>query len=359
MPRKLPPHCERWRDRHGKLRVYFRKGSGPRVPLPVDVDSDEFKLAYAAALSGEMKPKEPRRPKPAAGTIAALIASYRTSAAYISLRTTTKQGYEWRLVHLLDKHGHRSVFGITRERIANGILKPFADRPGAALSILKMLRVLIRHAIEIGMLKQDPSLGIKRPKTQEVRSWTDVEIETFEAHWPTGSKQRLAFALHLYTGQRRSDVHRMTWADVTDNCLTVRQQKTGRRLIIPLHESLREVLAAAPREHVTIVNTAFGKPFTVDGYSRFMRDAIAEANLPLSCQPHGLRKAAGRRLAEAGCSAHEIMAILGHTTLSEAERYTREADQARLAAAAIMKLEGRKKNKTAQTTPEKVGEERK
>jgi hypothetical protein len=69
---------------------------------------------------------------------------------------------------------------MTRERIVTGILQPYAKKPGAALSILKMLRVLIRHAIEIGWLKHDPSFGIKRPKTNEVRSWTDAEITTFE-----------------------------------------------------------------------------------------------------------------------------------------------------------------------------------
>jgi hypothetical protein len=58
------------------------------------------------------------------------------------------------------------------------ILQPYADRPGAAISILKMLRVLIRHAINIGWLRQDPSLGIKRPKLQRIRSWTEQEIAT-------------------------------------------------------------------------------------------------------------------------------------------------------------------------------------
>src|SRR5258705_9644309 len=60
-----------------------------------------------------------------------------------------------------------------------------------------------------------------------------------------------------------------------------------------------------------------------------LRDAITAAGLPLDCQPHGLRKAAGRRLAEAGCTAHEIMAVLGHKTLAEAERYTRGGGQTR------------------------------
>ena len=152
----------------------------------------------------------------------------------------------------------------------------------------------------------DPSLGIKRPKTQEIRSWTEAEIATFENHWLIGTKQRLAFALQLYTGQRRSDVHRMTWTDVNGESIRVVQQKTGRKLAISLHHRLLTILAATERKHVTIINTEYGKPYTVAGFSQWMRDAITAAGLPLECQPHGLRKAAGRRLAEAGCCVYRI-----------------------------------------------------
>jgi len=210
--------------------------------------------------------------------------------------------------------------------------------------MLKMLRILIKHAIMLGWLQHDPSLGIKRPKQGEVRSWSDAELSRFESHWPVGTKQRLAFGLMLYTGQRRSDVHRMVWGDVTGETIRVVQQKTGAKLTIPLHADLRTILAAAPRAHVAILTTEYGRAFTVDGFSGFMRDAIKGAGLPLDCQPHGLRKAAGRRLAEAGCSSRELMAVLGHKTLSEAERYTRDADQARLPSAAVARLEGRKVN---------------
>jgi enterobacteria phage integrase len=217
------------------------------------------------------------------------------------------------------------------------------------------LRVLIRHGIDIGWLNNDPSIGIKRPKSHEIRSWTDAEIQKFEQRWPIGTKQRLAFALMLYTGQRRSDVHRMTWADVSEGTIRLVQQKTGRRLRIPLHRDLVAILAAADRDHVTIVNTEYGKPFTVDGFSQWIRDAITAAGLLLDCQPHGLRKAAGRRLADAGCTAHEIMAVLGHKTLAEAERYTREADQAQLATTALAKLEARMPNIDSQTSSQGLG----
>jgi integrase len=67
---------------------------------------------------------------------------------------------------------------------------------------------------------------------------------------------------------------------------------------------------------------------------------------------HGLRKAAARRLAEAGCSANEIAAITGHTTLKEIERYTKAADQRKLATAAMGRLEKQDANKNSQTGSE-------
>jgi integrase len=76
-----------------------------------------------------------------------------------------------------------------------------------------------------------------------------------------------------------------------------------------------------------------------------MRDAMTEAGLLLDCKPHGLRKTFGRILADGGATAHDIMAALGHTTLTEAERYTREANRRR----AIIALEDHKANKTPQT----------
>jgi hypothetical protein len=53
------------------------------------------------------------------------------------------------------------------------------------------------------------------------------------------------------------------------------------------------------------------------------------------CSSHGLRKAAARRLAESDRSAHQIMAITGHTTLKEVSRYTKAANQRKLAGQAF------------------------
>jgi integrase len=355
MVRKLPPYVECWRDRHGRVRVYGRRAKGPRVPLPREIGSDAFNEAYSAFLAGEVTKARTKREPPQPGTIGALITAYMASPDYRNLRASTKGSYAPRLEELRTTHGHRSVSGMKRAGIAF-ILAPYADRPGSLALVQKVLKILVKHAIALDWLTHDPTLGIKAPKTREIRSWSDAEIAQFEMHWPVGTKERLAFALHLYTGQRRSDVHRMTWSDVHGSTIGVVQLKTGAVLSIPLHANLRVILAATPRKHVTLVATARGRAFSINAYSKWLRSAIEAAGLPRDCRVHGLRKAAGRRLAEAGCTAHEIMSILGHRSLSEAERYTRGANQQSLATAAIFKLEARNGNKLAQTDHKGFGE---
>src|SRR5437879_1370645 len=112
MPRKRPPFVELWRDRHGKIRVYFRKDKGPRLPLPDAIGSDHFNAAYEAALLGQPAPVRDRFVRVKPGTMAALVVSYMKSAEYIGLRQTTKTGYGSRIEALRTQHGDRTVSGL-------------------------------------------------------------------------------------------------------------------------------------------------------------------------------------------------------------------------------------------------------
>lgn len=123
---------------------------------------------------------------------------------------------------------------------------------------------------------------------------------------------------------------------ISEGMLHIRQVKTGTELTIPVHPVLEAIIADTPNEHLTLLTTAFGKPFTAAGFGNWFREQCNAANLP-HCSAHGLRKAAARRLAEAGCSEHEIGAITGHASLREIVRYTKAADQKRLAVAAMEK----------------------
>jgi enterobacteria phage integrase len=352
MRTRLPPNVERNRVKNRNY-FYFRVGKGARIRLPDDIHSEEFRAAYAAAMAGgERKPRGPKQDAP--GTIGWLVASYLRSAAWESLKETSKPGYMSRLNRIREDHGHRTVSGMNRGRIITMMLEPFADYPGARLDTLKKLRILIRHAIDIGILKHDPSLGIKRPKTKEIRAWTDTEMERFERRWPIGTKERTAYELMLNIGTSRVDVHKITWKQLEDGARYSRS-KTGVEVQLDLTERLKAALAAAPREHVTVINSGRGAPFKIHSFSRFMRDAMKAAGLPMDCKPHGLRKTLGRHLADAGVSTHDIMATLGHTTLAQAENYTREANRRRGGERAVAKLNDHNANKTPQTNLEDLG----
>jgi integrase len=214
-----------------------------------------------------------------------------------------------------------------------------AKPPHAARSWLVTLRSLCQFAVKRGWLRADPTANIKLRsiKGDGFHCWSDDEIAEFEAHHPIGSRPRLAMALLLYTAQRRGDVVRMGRQHIKDGVLMVKQQKTGITLTIPVHPELRAVLDATPSENLTFLTTKTGKPYGGNHFSESFREWCDAAGLPKHCTAHGLRKAACRRLAEAGCSANEIAAISGHASLDEVARYTKAADQARLARNALAK----------------------
>jgi len=167
-----------------------------------------------------------------------------------------------------------------------------------------------------------------------IHTWSEDEIALFEAAHPIGTRGRLAMALLLYTAARRGDAVLFGRQHTSTGRLLYRQQKTGGRLSIPIHPVLAEIIAATPTENLTFLVTPRGNPYTAAGFGHAMRKWCDEAGLP-QCSAHGLRKAQARRLAEAGCSTHEIASITGHKTLAEVQRYSDAADQSRLADAAI------------------------
>jgi integrase len=333
---KLPKYVQAWIDsRDSRAYYYLRRRGYPRVRLPSLPWSPSFMAAYEAALTGPRTAVGAGRIKP--GSVAAVVGEYLDSQKFFASKSAgTQRMRRGILERFRAAYGDRP-FALLPPQWIEALLD--AKPPHAARSWLVTLRSLCQFALKRGWLRVDPTANIKQRaiKGDGFHTVTEDEIAKFEAHYPIGTKPRLAFALLLYTAQRRSDVVRMGRQHIKDGALTVKQEKTGVTLAIPVHPHLQTVLDATPSEHLTFLVTATGKPYGGNAFTEQFRNWTDAAGLPMRCKPHGLRKAACRRLAEAGCSANEIMAISGHATLKELVRYTKDADQARLARNAFAK----------------------
>jgi integrase len=348
MMKRPPKFVQGFVDRHGRARFYFRRPGFERVPLPGLPWSPEFMAAYETALAGQQMQVASTKVKP--GTIRALAVSYYNSVAFRSMKASTQSVYRNIIDRFCEeadmkghKYGDKHVATLQRGHVIT-LMAVRAEKPDSANGLRKVLRAMMTHAVQTGLRKDDPTQGVKpiKPKSRTgFHRWTEAEIAQFEAHHKIGSKARLALALGLYFGQARADVVRMGEQHIRDEVLYWVRQKTegstGLELAIPVHPTLRAIINATPSGHLTFLVTQFGKPFAAAGFGNWFREQCNAAGLP-HCSFHGLRKAASVRLAEAGCTPHEIAAITGHASLKEIVRYTATADRRRLAISSMEKM---------------------
>ena len=331
------PGVSRHRGRDGRIRWRARGKGKPEIMLPGTYGSPEF---IAAWQEWKNEKAELGASRTLPGSLSALLAAYYTSPEYGSLSKATQMQYRATLERLRVKNGDKPKEVLTRKNI---IAIRDQLKPEPSNMMLRAIRHVCRYGVVREMLASDPTAGLKKARTKSAgfHSWTDEDVGRFEAVWPIGTREHLALALLLYTAQRRSDVVRLGRQHSAGGALTFRQVKTGVRLTIPIVEPLKQAIEAGPTGSLTYLETAHGKPFTPAGFGNWFGAACRKAGLQ-SCSAHGLRKAAATRLANAGCSAHEIQSITGHKTLGEVQRYTRDADQKRLAEGAADRLIGPK-----------------
>ena len=334
---KKPAYVSAYRDRHGVLRWRYRRPGKPQSQTKALFGSEEWWTWYSTADNA--KPVEIGASRTIPGSLNAVVVAYYGSADFKRLAPVTQQTYR----NIIDRF--RSDKGdYPANKIEPKHVKAWrdirADKPAAANTFVKVIRALMRFAAERGMIATNPALGIGpvKNKTTGYHTWTEAEIQTFEKKWPLGTRERLALDLLLYTAQRSGDVRQMGPQHVLDGHVVVRQEKTGLPLQIPIHPALAASIAAYNSGHLVFLATQHGDPYTARGFGNWFTDAAKASGLPAGRTAHGLRKAAARRLAEAGCTTHQIAAITGHQTLKEIERYTRAAAQKTLAASAMDKV---------------------
>jgi len=332
------------RDRHGNLRLYVRR-NGRKIRIKERWGTDGFLDAYYAALTAieQTKAKAERRLPAKSGSLRWLIEQYYRSADFRQqLDPSTQRVRRGILDSLCEIHGDKP-YARMEPRHVRKQRDDKAEFPEAANARVKAIRQVFKWAVDTGHAERNPAKEVPYLKTGTLgfHSWGLDEVRQYEERHPIGTRARLALALLLYTGQRRSDIVQFGRQHVKDGRLVFTQDKNNRRspvrLEIPILPALKAIIDASPTGDLTFLVTQFRRPFTANGFGNKMREWCNQAGLP-HCSAHGLRKAIAARLAELGASEHEIMAVTGHRTSKEVSRYTRAARQRELADSAMQKL---------------------
>jgi integrase len=334
-------------DRHGNVRVYFRRKGELKVRLPGLPGTTEFMDAYRQAVAGQALAQVSGSSvgrKPGVSTMRWLVETYYGSAEFKRLDARTQRVRRLVLDRfcVADGNGAKPYRQLLPRHIRR-FRDDRADRPEAANSLVKYLRQVFAVAVSNDLMDRNPAREVPYLQSGSTgfHSWAIEEVKQFEERHPIGCKARLAMALLLYTGQRRSDVVEMGAQHVHDGWLRFTQVKNRSRrpvtMEIPIIPALQAIIDVTPSDGKSFLATAAGLPFTANGFGNRFRKWCNEAGLP-HCSAHGLRKAAAARLAEIGCTEHEIMAVTGHKSLKEVSRYTRAARQKVLAASGMAKF---------------------
>lgn len=338
MPKNRKAYIETFKSRHGTRMWYFRVGKGPRTRLPDEYGSPAFDEAYRQALakhvSGEAKTGR---------TLAWLIDQYKASPAWENLAKETKKQFKYQLVNMKKRAGNAPIEQFTAASVAEG-RDNRAAKPTDANKYLKCFSALMRFAIDRKWLQDNPAKGVSKLKTPGLgfHTWTEEEALAFEARWPVGTRERLAFDLLVYTGVRRSDVVRLGRQHTRQGEITITTEKSKNSgkpvevsitILPPLALSIEATKTGDMTYLVTVKRTAFAK----ESFGTWFRKACNAAGVPGSA--HGLRKLAAVRMAENGATEAELNAVFGWANGSdESATYIRKASRAKLSRGGIVKM---------------------
>lgn len=355
------PYLLRDKDRHGNPRVYYRPPTGKMVRLRARPGTQEFVDQYHRARRGipTLTSEAPRLLRSEQGSLRWLVEGYLKSANFVSLGPSTRRVRRALLDHIClsvidtpagPKPRGTLPYAQMMARHVRAIRDEKLDLPEAANGRIKALKQVFRWAVENDLAQTDPTAGVAYlgGGSEGFHTWSVEEVRQYEATHAVGTKARLALALLLFTGVRRSDVVKLGRSMERDGVLSFTETKgansraLGRKKgtekkqrVLPILPELRAVIDAIPTSGQPVyLVTEFGKPFTPAGFGNKFRDWCDDAGLQ-HCTAHGCRKAGAKIAAENGATVHQLMAIFGWETLRQAEVYTRSANRILLAEQAM------------------------
>ena len=233
----------------------YREGHGQRIRINEAFGTQAFEEAYyKARLTYGHADAPVEAPKPFGlsptnpASLAWLIDQFLRSPGQRQMAEGTQKQRRNVLGRIAKKNGSTPFRAITDDTIRE--LRDTIAATGkltAANSAIAQLRLAFDWAVDQKHVTKNPCLGVKGVKykggTNHV--WTDVEASRFEQAYPLGTRERLAYALLLYSGQRGVDVVKMGRQHIHDGLLTgINAAKDRKPIDVPVLPVLQEAIDA-------------------------------------------------------------------------------------------------------------------
>lgn len=344
-----------------KGRVYaYHRGTGKRLKAAPTMVGGQWSatpalIAEVAAIEAVKSVK--------AGTVHALIASYREARAFGELSDRTKKDYRAILIWMADRAGNESPRLLTPVRareIRDVAVRKHGFRFGKY--VCQVMRVVWQHGVDYGFASDNPWRAVslpKRPKgmPEANRPWTPGEVLVALGDAPIGLAR--AYALTLM-GFRPSEVPGIAWTMLTADGIVKRSDKTAFDAVQPVPVALAHLFASDNRPAETIASNRYAKPFTVTGLAKAAGEHLAKLHkagkIGTGCTLKGLNHTLGTALAERGVDPRAARDAMQKKSMVMAEHYSRRADTRANAKKALGELdEWLKKAPSLENSGRKVG----
>lgn len=280
---------------------------------------------------------------PRSGTLGSIIVAYFASAAFKMMSKDRCRRIRNLLLQVQKENGAAPLSQIT-----TGVLIQSRDRrsekPAAANEFVKAIRGVYKNAALVGLISQNPALGLHKLKYVEkgYHTWSLDEIATFVRCHKPGSTAHLALCILAFTGCRPGDARLMGRQHVRGERIVFKPSKTLKSTGLEVNVKIVAPLAAAlapVAERMIFLHSEWDRPFaSAKAFENKVKKWCVEAGLP-HCSAHGIRKGVASLSAEEGTADMQMMSLFGWSDRKQAGTYTMRASRARMADAAVDAIE--------------------
>ncbi|MGE5365523.1 MAG: tyrosine-type recombinase/integrase [Bacteroidota bacterium] len=192
-------------------------------------------------------------------------------------------------------------------------------------NIIIVLKMSLNQAVEDGILKKNPLKRVKKHKDYSKRVYLTFEevkmLNETDCRFPIVKD---AFLFSCYTGLRISDIEEITWGDIQDGQVQLKQQKTDELVYIPLAKSAVDILSRQPAGGTD--DKIFSMPSRNSVFVG-LKSWVSAAGIRKNVTFHSSRHTFATLSLKYGKNLATVSKLLGHTDIATTQIYAKIVDE--------------------------------